>query len=191
MIDGGEIHAQESSEDDIIPDEFSDAEVEDDFEYEQASERFAPRESVSSRGGASRKGTERYNPNKKAPTNDPRFGNQPALKGASKEYEQRQESPNPDQHSESVISEIVENKIVYLDSEIDRNEVSANKLEGHFGDEDDHQHIEEYLDIDKDEYVNKDEYSDEPHDDLPELTEEQQREYDELEKRRQALLIRK
>ena len=182
MIEGGSLEQSESFADDMIPDEFSDDEV-DGLAYEEVSERFAPRESISSRGGTGRLGTERFTAIKKAPQNVPHGENIQQKEDQDHEYKERESS--------SVITEIVENKIIYLDSNIDREEVNANKLNVHPGDEDRDKQIEEYLDIDKDEYVNKDEYSDGSENQLLELTEEQQREYEDLEQRKQVLLTRK
>ena len=196
MIEGGSFEQSESFVDDMIPDEFSDDEV-DGLAYEEVSEKFAPRESITSRGGAGRLGTERYTATKKAPQNIPHGENIQQREEKHQENRGRGEESQeykgekPESESASVFTEIVENKIIYLDSDIDREEVNANKLNVHPGDEDRDKQIEEYLDIDKDEYVNKDEYSDGSENQLPELTEEQQREYDDLEQRKQALLTRK
>jgi hypothetical protein len=100
--------------------------------------------------------------------------------------EVHQDSYSPGNESESVITEIVENKIVYLDSEKDPQEQSEEKLQNQRSSDREKQ-IQEYLDIDKADYVNTDEY-DGPQDEPVELTEEQQREYDELEARKQELL---
>jgi hypothetical protein len=100
------------------------------------------------------------------------------------EHDQRDESYDPANQSESVITEIVENKIVYLDSDKDPDE-EINAGDSYHQSSDRNKQIQEYLDIDKEDYVNKDEYADGPQDEP--LSEEQQKEYDELEAKKQEL----
>lgn len=194
MIQGEMMMEQQSSEDINIPDEFSEGEL-DDIGYEVESEKFLPRDSVSSRGGASRKGTERYIPASKPQINEPRAIEATPNHIKEPEYHSRVDQSYGNEKSESVISEIVDERIVYLESDIDREEVNTHKLEVHPGDEDRSKQIEEYLDIEQDDYINRDEYQNESEtdgqQDLPDLSEGQQRDYDDLEKRKQELLARK
>lgn len=183
MIKGRQVQNHEQNEEEMIPDEFSDDDVEDDVGYEEVEEKFQPRESISSRGGAGRRTTNVDTNKIQKQTRDV----QPALKN----YEQHQESHSPGDKSSSVITEVVENQVVYLDSEDDDNDERGNS---NYQKADRDQQIQEYLNINKNDYVNKAEYQDEPDDEVEnnyQLTDEQKKELDTLEARKQELLEEK
>ena len=124
-------------------------------EYGEHEERFEPRESISSRGGAGRRDQERFTGYNR-PTNIVRKDNDTHVN--YDQFRSGEESFDPHNRSSSVITEIVENKIVYLDSEKDLAEDNEiEKFEKSDKKERDKQ-IQEYLNIDKNEYINKEEY---------------------------------
>jgi hypothetical protein len=184
MYKAHKIEEHESMEEDMIPDEFSDEDVEDDVGFEEVEEKFQPRDSISSRGGAGRSGTERYTKTQRATNFVRHLGDSANEHAAFEEHDHRDESYDPANQSESVITEIVENKIVYLDSDKDPDEeIMAG--DSYHQSSDRNKQIHEYLDIDKEDYVNKDEYADGPQDEP--LSEEQQKEYDGLEAKKQEI----
>ena len=185
------IAEEESMEEDFIPDEF---EQEDDGEepaYEAVEEKFEPRESISSRGGAGRRGQERFTGFNK-PTTVVRKDND--THANYEQFRSGEESLDPANRSSSVITEVVENKVVYLDSEKDlAEENEMDKFEKSDKKERDKQ-IQEYLDIDKNEYINKEEYEEnlqdkEQDDEIRNIKNSE--EYQALERRKQVLLQEK
>lgn len=192
MNKGQKAQNHHEMEEEMIPDEFSDEDVEDDIGYEEVEEKFQPRESISSRGGAGRRDVERYTkPNRPTYVAQNESRQQPKnyneVKQAEPEQFKQNEASFDDNRSSSVISEVVENKVVYLDSDEEKEVSAEGKIEKKDNYDRDKQ-IQEYLDVDKNAYVNKDEYEDGPQDEEHELTEEQQRELENLENRKQQLL---
>jgi hypothetical protein len=185
MYKAHKIEEHESMEEEMIPDEFSDEDVEDDVGFEEVEEKFQPRDSISSRGGAGRTGTERYTKTQRATNFVRHLGDSAHEQVDYEEHDHRDESYDPANQSESVITEIVENKIVYLDSDKDPDEEEVMAGDSYRQSSDRNKQIQEYLDIDKEDYVNKDEYADGPQDEP--LSEEQQNQYDALEAKKQEL----
>lgn len=185
----GKVEVHESMEEDAIPDEFSDDDVIDDIGYEEVDEKFEPKESVASSRGAARyaqrftKTNERDNPVRRQ--------EQEYAHGEYSEMREAMESPGQGEQSESVITEVVENKVVYLDSDKEESSGRGSAKYIKQGSNERDKQIQEYLDIDKNEYVNKDEYQDQPQDEEEGLTEEQQREIDILEQRKKELIREK
>lgn len=154
------VEVDESMEDDMIPDEFSMGEGDEEPAYEAVEEKFEPRESISSRGGGARNVQERYSRYNRT-TNIALHGGDKHEENRYSNFKNGEESFDPVNRSSSVIEEI-ENQVVYLDS--DKDEVELNemgKLESNDKSDRDKQ-IQEYLDIDKNAYVNKAEYEEDP-----------------------------
>lgn len=187
------IEAEESMDEDFIPDEFDQDDDGEEPAYEAVEEKFEPRESISSRGGAGRRDQERFTGYNKPTTVVRKDGDSQANVNFGN-FRSGEESFDPANRSSSVITEVVENKVVYLDSEKDLAEGNEmEKFERSDRKERDKQ-IQEYLDIDKNEYINKEEYEET----LQEKEQEEEirniknsEEWQSLERRRQTLLQEK
>lgn len=104
--------AKESISEELIPDEFSD---EDDIGYEDAEEKFQPRESISSRGMGGREPTQRFS-RVNRPTNIHKHTGD--IFDGEEFDNYNEDSFDPvDGRESSVVTEIVENKVVYLDDD--------------------------------------------------------------------------
>jgi hypothetical protein len=110
----------ESLTEEMIPDEFSDDDL-DDVGYEAVDEKFAPRESISSRGGGGREQVERYSRVNRT-TNINKHGGDDVHDADYDNFNAGEESYDPAGRESSVITEIVSNRIEYLDSDKDQNE---------------------------------------------------------------------
>lgn len=106
------IEQYESSEELNVPDEFSE-DAFDDIGYDEQSDRYVPRDSISSRGGgAARRGTDRKIPAPYTQQHDRNSKNDMSKEKETKMY--KEDDPNEqsqDPKSESVISEYVSEKI--------------------------------------------------------------------------------
>ncbi|CAI2364138.1 unnamed protein product [Moneuplotes crassus] len=149
---------EEYESDGDIPDEFSDI-MENEFEENE--ERFEPRESVSSRGTFNKFDKDNSRRNTGARPSNTSYVRE---KGRPKLHEINEDTYNegspvrenpeaPRDDESSVITEVVEEKIVNIDSDFEEQQNNSPDIDQR------NKQIDEYLKMDREEYLNKEEYN--------------------------------